>query len=203
MFFGWDCEYIRPDRKIYVDKKCYNFFAENNKLKKVEKDYFDFSAYTPATPAQTTTNWYCIFRYCGNLEEIEDVGMQGGGYYYTFGWCYKLHTVETLRFVKEGGYYNPFTRCEEFQHIKNVEGEIGTSFTMKDNPKLTPESAKKLITHLVNYKGTDNEGTYTFTLNSTTWTNLEASGKPFDDELTGDESLTWRNYVVNVLGWNT
>ena len=60
---------------------------------------------------------------------------------------------------------------------------------------------KNIISSLNNYAGTSDEATHTVTFTTACWTALEASGKPFDDGLTEDETLTWENYVIS-LGWN-
>ena len=61
---------------------------------------------------------------------------------------------------------------------------------------------KNIISNLKTYAGTSNEAKYTLTFTTACWTTLEASGKPFDDGLTTDETLTWANYVSVNKGWN-
>lgn len=83
-------------------------------------------------------------------------------------------------------------------HIR-IEGKLGRNISFQ-SCKLDVPSMKDVIAHLINYAGTPNEGTYKLTLSSTCWETLEASGKPIDDGLTTDETLTWRDYVGS-LGW--
>ena len=200
MFYGWDCEYLRPPRKKYVTKKCLCFFAENKKLKKVEKDYFDFSGFAPNNGAQATTGWYAIFRNCFALEEIEDIGMQAGSYYYTFGWCGKLHTIAIVRCNKDTPFTSAFVNCLNLTNIA-FEGEIGKDITFLYSPLLSVASMKNTISHLHNYSE-ESPLTTKVTFATESWANLEASGKPYDDGLTDDAALTWKEYVQYELGWN-
>lgn len=85
-------------------------------------------------------------------------------------------------------------------HIR-IEGKLGRNISFQ-SCKLDVPSMKDVIAHLMNYAGTSNEGTYKLTLSSTCWSNLEASGKPFDDGLTDNETMTWEEYVMS-LGWLT
>lgn len=85
--------------------------------------------------------------------------------------------------------------ASSIENVSFVEGSvIGTSITFQNCGSITPESAKNIINHLKNYKGTDKELTYKLTLHSTVWANLEASE-------TASNGGTWKDYVVDVLGW--
>ena len=74
-----------------------------------------------------------------------------------------------------------------------IEGAIGKSLTIPS--PLTPESMISVITHLVNYAGTENEMVYTISFTDKCWEALEAYS-------TAPNGGTWKNYVMS-LGWNT
>lgn len=72
-----------------------------------------------------------------------------------------------------------------------IEGAIGKTLPIPS--PLTPESMISVITHLVNYKGTANEGVNTITFTDACWEALEAHS-------TAPNGDTWRDYVY-TLGW--
>lgn len=107
--------------------------------------------------------------------------------------CRYLHTIEKIVYHSAYNIDNNFHHCSALQNI-TIEGEIGTDFDIKNSP-LTVESAKSIITHLVNYSGTENEFAYSVTFHGDVWARLDALG---NDSPNGN---TWREYV-NDLGWN-
>ena len=69
-FNSWSCEYIRPIHKVVpsATNSRASTFSENNNLKKVEKEYFDFSQVPRGTYASqswyyTWSNWYAGFEF--------------------------------------------------------------------------------------------------------------------------------------------
>lgn len=133
------------------------------------------SKITIGSSADGTNNNYCTFRYCSNLEEVEDIGMPAGGYYYTWGWCYNLRTVAIMRCKKEGGYKSPFGECRQLRNI-TIEGVIGNNFSMAYSPLLTGESLISIITALYDFSDTSDEYTRTLTLHSGVIPTLENLG---------------------------
>ncbi len=119
-----------------------------------------------------------------------------------FSYCQRLERVALFRPSPNftAGYGNAFAYCEKLKHI-TIEGSLIKTVSFSSSP-LTVESMKSIITHLANYAGTENEGTQRLTFSETCWEELEASGKPFDDGLTTDETMTWEDYVGS-LGWLT
>lgn len=107
--------------------------------------------------------------------------------------CSYLHTIE--KFIVHSNFTtgNVFHRALALQNI-TIEGEIGTTFDIKWSP-LTAESAKSIITHLVNYTGTENEFVHSVLFADSVWELLNAEGA------TAPGNITWEEYV-NSIGWN-
>ena len=189
MFSYWGCEYIRPKYKVVHNGsssyRILQMFYRNSKLKKIEKEYFDLSAYTPTTSASSGDSAYLVFAQCPELEVIEDIGLQGGGYYFTFFSNPKLHTIEVMRCVKNGQYSGVFNGCYALENI-TIEGEIGQSISFSACSKLTHESLMSIINALCDYSGDTSGTTYTLTLGSTNLAKLTA------DELNSIETKGWQ-----------
>jgi hypothetical protein len=114
----------------------------------------------------------------------------------------KLHTIEKIISSKSTAWgNNVFMGCTSLANIV-FEGEIAKTISFQYSP-LTVESMKSVISCLVNYLGTDNEAKHTLTFTSACWEALEASTSPYEDGLTDDENLSWRDYVMDSLGWLT
>lgn len=190
-FVDWDVEYIRPKYKVVPNSSSrnLNLFYNNSKLKKIESKYFDFSNHRPNIAAGVNGN-YLTFANCPNLEEIEDVGINGGGYYSTYSSNQKLKKIAVMRCVEGGAYSEPFRGCESLTDII-IEGVISTNFPIRQSP-LTVESLKSIITHLKDYSGTDKEYTYTVTFKATAFAELEAEGT------TSPHGNTWAKYIDDL-----
>ncbi len=140
------------------------------------------------------------FQGCELLKYIYDMNLPATGYYnLAFAFCYELETIEMIRSNKASDFSDAFEECYKLKNI-TFDGIIGNDINFQYSP-LTIESMKNIISHLANYSGTENAATYTLTFTDACWEALEASGKPYDDGLTTDETLTWKNYVIS-LGWN-
>ena len=77
-FSRWNCEYIRPPFVWKPNTRTIECFQLNNKLKKIEKQYFDFSG-CPKNQTSTSGHYY-TFYYCPNLEVVEDIGLPACSY---------------------------------------------------------------------------------------------------------------------------
>ena len=98
--------------------------------------------------------------------------------------------------VHISGVFTGATRLNDL----TIEGAIGNSLPISS--PLSPQSMISVITHLVNYAGTDKEGVNTITFTEDCWTALEASEiKPHTDGLTDNTEMTWKEYVYS-LGWD-
>lgn len=115
------------------------------------------------------------------------------GYYGVFGYC-RVETIQ--KFIVKNGldFNNTFIDCTYLMNII-FEGEIGRSLNMAKSP-LTCESMKSVISHLIDYSGTESEFLYTLTFKSDCWTALEAEGA------TAPNGKTWRQYAESK-GWMT
>ena len=142
---GWHCEYVRPPYKICPTSGAVaQMFSENHALKKVESEYFDFSGYTP-TQTTGTSAWYGTFRASINLEEIEDLGMQAGGYYETFSNCRSLHTIAVVRTQAETTWKSAFANCSALENL-TIEGTIGQDgFSVRYSTKLSKASLLSIL----------------------------------------------------------
>ena len=147
-FSGWGAEYIRPPFKVYgrglgdgnsTFNGCIN-------LKKVEKEYFDFSTKPAGTSSQQS--WYYTFYNCINLEEIEDIGLTPEPYMTSiFANCKKLHTIAKIRVNEETTYTESFTQCYALENI-TVEGVIGNNFYISAATKLSRASIEGIVNAL-------------------------------------------------------
>lgn len=163
----------------------------------------------------TSLNCYQLFCNCGKLSEItipygiKEIGVQ------IFMNCKSLKTlvlpesitnIENMAFLSSGittiNLPKSVTRLETqaFQSCSDlanltVECEIKKSFNLSSCSKLTKDSAKSVLIHLADYKGTANEGKYQITFHSNVWDLLYAEGE------TSPDGTTWAVYVDNK-GWN-
>lgn len=191
-------EYIRPQYKITPSGcRSLSMFHGCSNLKKIDKAYFDLSGVTAGTAASTAGH-YNTFVDCGSLEEIEDIGLPAGGYYYTFAQCANLHTLEMFRVNADCKFNNAFTNCENLQNITVEDGsEIGQNGLNFQWSPLTTDSMKSIITHLKDLTGTSNAKAFTIKFSSSCWDALDAEGN------TAPHGGTWKEYVQDVLSWNT
>lgn len=149
-FYYWDCEYIRPNRKIVPkgSQTTTNLFAYNQSLKKVESEYFDFSQVGEGD--STSDAYYYMFTQCSNLEEIEDVNFIAPfGWAYTFRYCSSLKKIARLPCKESTQFTNTtFGGCSSLEYIR-IDGVIGqNNFNMADCKKLDKDSLTSIITHL-------------------------------------------------------
>lgn len=148
----------------------------------------------PQSPA------YRMFQGCDFLKYVYDMKLPAMDYYnFAFAFCFELETIEMIRSNQASNFDKAFEECYALKNI-TFEGVIGTDLNFQYSP-LTIESMKNIISHLADYSGTENAATHTLTFTDACWEALEASGKPYDDGLTTDATLTWKNYVIS-LGWN-
>lgn len=191
-FRMWQCEYIRPPFVFKPNTRTIECFTQNHKLKKIEKQYFDFSG-VPANKTSTQGHYYTCY-YCSELEIFEDIGLPACDYEYTWASCNKLHTIELVRSTRTTRFTNLCGQCYALSYIR-FEGEIGQNITFTRCDSLSIESLKDIILHLVDYSGTADEYAKTLTLSSVNWATIEAEGA------TAPGGITWLEYV-NELGWN-
>ena len=150
-FYQWQMEYMRPPKKIVPtgQSSCNQTFRDNDKLKIIEKDYFDFSQKTEGTASNNS--YYYTFYSCGKLELIEDIGIGAGdplfALSHTFGVCSRLHTIEKITVVETTAYSNAFNNCWKLANI-TFEGTIGQSGLDFSWSPLTKASIENIINHL-------------------------------------------------------
>lgn len=106
-----------------------------------------------------------------------------------------LKTIEKIITKDSVTYVWWFTTLPRLANI-TIEGVIGRTFDISSSSVLTADSAKSIITHLKNYKGTENELTYSVLFHANVWAKLDAEGNA------SPNGNTWAEYVDD-LGWLT
>ena len=148
-FTYWMSEYIHPKYKVIptANAALRQIFQYCKTLKKLEKDYFDFSK-TPQNLNQTgaTYGYYFTFNSCLSLEEIEDIGLiPQNAYTQTFAYDGSLHTIAKLGVAETTTFDRTFGSCKELQNI-TIDGTIGQSgFDIHWSKNLTAKSLKSIV----------------------------------------------------------
>lgn len=203
-FACWGQKYIRPKYKVVlpkttdstnaVNQRSIRMFQYCNKLKIIEKEYFDFSKYNVTTTESSYGN-YLIFRGCSELEEVEDIGINPNGYYYqTYRDCRKLKTVEVFRVTEDTNFNNVFTGCYELENI-TVSGIIGQDgLWFGDSRKLSKDSIISIINAL----------SENLAKSRTTTLSLNAVNKAFETSAganDGSASAEWETLISGKDYW--
>ena len=179
-------EYLRPKYKVVptASTSAMNTFYNCEGLKKVEAEYFDFSK--KARGAYQGSGWYHTFTTCGELEEIEDIGiMPDTDLTNTFAHCPNLKKIAMIRVdvntVISSGI---FEGCKSLESV-TFDGEIGYGMNLKWSTKLDWKSIANIVTHLsdsvtgktltlsktaVESTGTDMQSWHEFTWMKPNWT---------------------------------
>lgn len=150
-FYDWQMEYMRPPNKIIPthNESSNQIFRDNEKLKVIESDYFDFSQKGEGTTA--ATSYYYTFYNCKALEEIEDIGIGATNSIYqftrTFYYCNNLHTIEKITVSETTKYSLVFDYCRALTNI-TFEGTIGQSGLDFRWSPLSKTSIENIINHL-------------------------------------------------------
>ena len=95
----------------------------------------------------------------------------------TFGWSYKLHTIDKVILREDGGntFDRPFVTCNELTNL-TIEGKIGQSgFDVADSKNLSRDSLMSIINALQDK--TDINTTWTVTLGTTNLDKLSDAEK--------------------------
>ena len=155
------------------------------------------------------TNYNNTFQSCSWFKKIKvldfrKVTAQSGTNNMT-AWC-DIKQVGVMKFAEDGSTpisNTMFYGWNVFGSLgtTSIEGTIGYSINLSSCPNMTVETMKQIITHLANYYGTDKEATCKITMPSTRWEALESDTSPYDDGLTDNENLTWKDYIQTSLGW--
>ena len=189
---GWLAEYIHPPYKIVptTNNSRLLTFSGCRFLKRIEKEYFDFSQCPKGTGAQTS--YYYTFSDCPELEVIEDIGINNAYVLSsTFTNCRKLHTIECIYPDADTTYQNTFANCNSLVYLR-VNGTIGRNgFDVRWSTKLSKES----IISIVNALSATTSG-LTVTLS------LAAVNKAFEETANdGSTTLEWLTLVATRPNW--
>ena len=149
-FKGWGSEYIRPKYKVVpTQSSVSNVFNGCKNLKKIEKEYFDFSQ-VPEPTYEGIGNYY-TFMGCTNLVEVEDVGFRPEYYSNTFRGCESLTTIEKLRFSENTKLIKDvFASCPSLTNIE-IEGVIPIDINFSSCPLLSDASLENIAQHLKDF----------------------------------------------------
>ena len=140
-FISWGCEYIHPKHKVVpktADSRNQTFCSSKS-LKRVEKEYFDFSQCPKGTTVQS--GWYYTFYQCPDLEVVEDVGINNAySFNSTFSSSPKIHTIECIYPDENTTFSDTFNWCDALVYLR-VNGTIGKNgFNVRYSKKLDKES---------------------------------------------------------------
>lgn len=167
-FRQWGCQFVRPKYKVVPTEagSARNTFFNNDKLKKVEAAYFDFSQMPRGT--YLNNSWYYTFATCGSLEEIEDIGMMPDyDYTYTFAYCPTLRKIAKITLDENTVLASVFQGCRALTEL-TVDGTIGRNgFNVSWSTKLTHESLMSIINALADYSEDASGTAHTLTIGGT------------------------------------
>lgn len=146
-------------------------------------DKFDFSNIVESS---------YMFRGATTVTKIPVLGTKSVASFNMFAMgCKALETIEGIDFSSATNVSSAFMQCSSLKNI-TVNGTIPISITFSACP-LTLASATSVLNALVNYAGTENEGTYSITFSSTTQAYLDAAGTIFN-------GMNWKTYIGSI-GW--
>ena len=146
-FRYWTDSYFHPKYKVVPNNvqpnSAYAMLQFMTNLKKVEAAYIDMSALQDTS---SSYNAFALVAGCTALEEVEDIGLHGGLYYYaTFYRSKKLHTIAKIRSATSTKWNITFAECESLKNI-TFEGMIGQNgLSFADSPKLSKASIESVI----------------------------------------------------------
>lgn len=111
-----------------------------------------------------------------------------------FGWNNTVEKVTLNNIPNTLAFNSAFISCFSLKKLF-ITGEIGKDISFSYCSHLELESAKNVLTHLVNYKGTGKEHSYSVIFHNNIWDLLDAEGE------TSPNGTTWKAYTDNK-GWN-
>lgn len=149
----------------------------------------------PSIDTSSASNIRQMYSGCTKITSVPEItGKPTTAYNYCYG-CTNLETVghiDMSNITSSSDTTYMFLRCPNLKNITLSNIKVNMSF--KDSPLLTTDSLTNIINNLKDYSGTTSANKNTLTLNSTSWTNLEAVTPP-------DGYETWKDYVSNGKGW--
>lgn len=182
---GWNENIFKPKYNLrFVGSMQYAFHRSKIEIDLIAK--LKEWGLTFDTSEATSTHWF----YQSSFLTLPTIHcLTGSAWFHS---CNVLHTIEKIVTSKKVTWNSVFNGCTRLKNI-TFEGEIGSIFDIKWSP-LTAESAKSIITHLVNYTGTENEFVYSVLFADSVWELLNAEGA------TAPGDITWEEYVASI-GW--
>ena len=145
----------------------------------------------PSLNTSKGDNFGFMFQYCVSLTAIPPIDTSNGtGFTHMFYNCSKLKTISLIDVSGAVNLVNFVSKCTSLENISFV-GSINVSISFSNSSKLTVESIQSIINALSVYSGTSQP---TLTLNSASWTAIEAVTPP-------DGYSTWKEYITNYKNW--
>jgi hypothetical protein len=193
-FYGWNASAFYPKVNMAPYQTGRMFYSFNSASKEPFnlKERLEECGVTVDFSLSTNVAYMFSGSYISDLPELKFINaskLEG-----LFNLCTCLETIEKLVLKDDGTqtFVTATFNATALKHIE-IEGKIGTDITFQVCP-LTVTSMKSIITHLVNYSGTDKAYTYTVKFSEACWEALEADS-------TSPTGTTWAEYVDD-LGWN-
>lgn len=132
-----------------------------------------------------------MFSSCSALTNVPYLDTSNGVYFDNmFDGCNSLITITNLNVTKAFRLSSTFSYCSSLENI-TFTGSIKKTISFSNSSKLTVESIRSIINALSVYSGTSQP---TLTLNSASWTAIEAVTPP-------DGYSTWKEYITNYKNW--
>ena len=185
---GWTDENFKPKYDM-TPSTCGNMFSFSH-IKDL-KGALQKCGVTLDTKNSTTFNFMLNEAWVEKVGEIDITGATAG--LTPFRNALNLISVDKLTVLETQDLTDAFANAKKLTEIR-IGGTIGRNLNMQWCP-LSVDSMKNIISCLKNYKGTDNDLSYTLTFGDARWSALEADS-------TSPNETTWKEYV-NSLGWNT
>lgn len=159
------------------------FYCMFNICKKLKK--------IPQIDLSKGTDFYGMFQACDVLAYLPKLETYNGTKFtYMFYNCKSLTTIEKINISKATNVADMFYGCTKLQNI-TFDGSINRSISFSYSSKLTTDSIQSIINALCVYSGSSQP---TLTLNSASWTAIEAITPP-------DGYSTWKEYISNYKNW--
>lgn len=204
-FYNWNTDVFKPNIDLAFKGDCSRAFYYFNNDKTETVDMIEYLEKCGAS--LNFSNATGTLSYIFATSRITALPALDFSSITRFDGCFNncpIETIEKITLKADGSqvFTNTVFNCRASNAsdptLRNltIEGKIGRDIWFNTCPHLTVESAKSVISCLMDYSGTASEHMYTIYFHEDTWNLLDADGN------TSPTGTTWREYV-DSLGWNT
>lgn len=187
--YGWTINTFKPKYDIRPDR-CQYLFAYNAVLTDLKTLLSDAGVVLDTSKAVHVSS---MFNTTSNMIAIPAIDLSSAvSSTGVFVNARKLVTIDELKLARAVTTNSWFQGCNSLKNIM-IDGEIGENMDIKWSP-LSVDSMKSIITHLVNYSGTEYDQKHTVKFSDACWANLAADGT------LSPNGNSWSDYVLD-LGW--